>query len=329
MEHVKITGIDTEATRVGLGTWAIGGWMWGSTEASDAEKTIRSAIDRGVTLIDTAPIYGKGRSEEIVGKAVADSGKREQLVIATKVGLDWDDGIQRDSSPARIRKEIEDSLRRLKTDVIDVYQVHWPDASVPFQKTAEELEKLRAEGKIRAIGTSNYDPEQMDAFREGAALTTLQPPYNLFERGMEQQHLPYCKKHGITIISYGALCRGLLSGKMNSDTTFPKGDLRRNDPKFQQPRFEQYLNTVQRIDALARERYNVSVLEFAVRWILDKGIDIALWGARRPDQLDPLENIWGWNIDADTMSDIDRILAEGIAEPVGPEFMAPPENTPL
>jgi len=328
MEHVRIAGIETEATRVGLGTWAIGGWMWGSTEASDAEKTIRSAIDRGVTLIDTAPIYGQGRSEEIVGKAVTDSGRRDDLVLATKVGLDWSDGIRRDSSPSRIRKEIDDSLRRLQTDVIDLYQVHWPDASVPFERTAEELEKLRAEGKIRAIGVSNYDPEQMDAFRDGAALSTLQPPYNLFERGMEQRHLPYCKENGISILSYGALCRGLLSGKMTSETTFPKGDLRRNDPKFREQRFEQYLNAVQRIDALARKRYDVSVLEFAVRWILDQGVEIALWGARRPDQLDPLGNIWGWNIDADTMSDVDRILAESIEEPVGPEFMAPPENEP-
>ena len=182
MEHIKIAGLPFDASRIGLGTWAIGGWLWGGTEESDAISTIHAALDNGINLIDTAPVYGFGRSEELVGKALQ-GGRRAGAIIATKVGLDWGSGkILRNSTPARLRQELEDSLRRLKTDVIDIYQVHWPDASVPFEETARTLEALRREAKNRTIGVSNFSPEQMDRFRKGASLAAIQPPYNLFER---------------------------------------------------------------------------------------------------------------------------------------------------
>ncbi|MDT8325600.1 MAG: aldo/keto reductase, partial [Bacteroidota bacterium] len=295
-------------------------------EQREAEATVRSAIDRGITLIDTAPIYGQGQSEEIVGKAVAESGRRDDLVLATKVGLDWEDGIRRDSSPERIRREVEDSLRRLRTDVIDIYQVHWPDAAVPFEETAATLQQLREEGKIRSIGVSNYAPEEMERFRDAATLDVLQPPYNIFERGIEEQHLPYCREHGIAVLAYGALCRGLLAGTLREDSSFPKGDLRRNDPKFRSPRFAQYLAATAELDRWAREKHDVGVLEFAVRWLLDSGADVALWGARKPSQLDRVSNVSGWKLAEVDMQEVDRILAAHIEDPVGPEFMAPPEN---
>ena len=194
MEHIKITGLPFDASRIGLGTWAIGGWLWGGTEESDAINTIHAALDNGINLIDTAPVYGFGRSEELVGKALQ-GGRRAGAIIATKVGLDWGSGkILRNSTPARLRQELEDLLRRLKTDVIDIYQVHWPDASVPFEETARTLEALRREGKIRAIGVSNFSPEQMDRFRKGAPLAAIQPPYNLFEREIEKDVLPYAER---------------------------------------------------------------------------------------------------------------------------------------
>ncbi|MEJ2655306.1 MAG: aldo/keto reductase, partial [Acidihalobacter sp.] len=185
MEYVRLQHADLTVPRIGLGTWAIGGWMWGGTDEQQAIDTIVSALERGISLIDTAPVYGFGRSEEIVGKALAAFGRRDEVVLATKLGLAWDDQgkVRRDSSPARIRQEIEDSLRRLGTDHIDLYQVHWPDGAVPFEETARALEDLQREGKIRALGVSNYSPEQMDAFRDAAPLATDQPPYNLFERG--------------------------------------------------------------------------------------------------------------------------------------------------
>ena len=324
MDHIKIAGLPFDASRIGLGTWAIGGWLWGGTEESDAISTIHAALDNGINLIDTAPVYGFGRSEELVGKALQ-GGRREGAIIATKVGLDWSSGkILRNSTPARLRQELEDSLRRLKTDVIDIYQVHWPDASVPFEETARTLDGFRREGKIRAIGVSNFSPEQMDRFRRGAPLAAIQPPYNLFEREIEKDVLPYPERNDLVVLAYGALCRGLLSGKITAETQFKGDDLRKTDPKFRQPRLGQYLAAVERLDRLARERYAKTMLALAVRWVLDRGDKVvALWGARRPHQLAPVEDVMGWTLDDAAMQEIDRILAETIKDEVGPEFMAP------
>lgn len=323
IETLSIDGIATPVSRIGLGTWAIGGWMWGGADDDRSVTTIRSALERGINLIDTAPVYGFGHSEEVVGKAL--EGVRDQAVIATKVALDWSEGgPRRNSTPARIRQEIEDSLRRLRTDRIDLYQVHWPDPLVPIEETAAELEKLRQEGKILAIGVSNYSTEQMDAFRKAAPLASVQPPYNLFERAIEADVLPYARKNDLVVLGYGALCRGLLSGRMNSSTTFDGDDLRKSDPKFQAPRFEQYLSAVEALKALAQERHGKSVLALAIRWVLDQGPTIALWGARRPDQLDGIEDAFGWSLSPEDLKDIDALLAEHITDPVGPEFMAPP-----
>lgn len=331
MEKIKISNTSLEASRIGLGTWAIGGWMWGGTDEEQSIKTIHSALDTGINLIDTAPVYGFGRSEEIVGKAVEQYGRREDLLLATKVGMDWnEDAIFRNASKERIHKEVEDSLRRLKTDYIDIYQVHWPDPMTPIYETAEALSYLYKQGKIRAIGVSNFSPEQMDIFREAAPLHTLQPPYNLFERDIETKTLPYVQDHEVTTISYGSLSRGLLSGKMSTNREFEGDDLRNNDPKFQQPRFKQYLNAVQELEQLAENRFGKSVLQLAIRWVLDQpGSGIALMGGRRPDQLNPVEEIDSFEIDEKTMHDIDEILLKHINDPVGPEFMAPPDRQDL
>jgi aryl-alcohol dehydrogenase-like predicted oxidoreductase len=330
MEQIAIGASGLNTSRIGLGTWAIGGWMWNGTDEAQSIVTIRAAVERGVTLIDTAPVYGFGRSEEIVGKALAEGRLRDKVQIATKVGLAWKDGaVFRDSRPARIRKEIEDSLRRLRTDVIDLYQVHWPDLETPIAETAATLEELRRRGKIRAIGVSNYSPAQMDAFRAVAKLDAVQPPYNLFEREIEADVLPYAKGVGLTVLSYGALCRGLLGGRMSASTTFEDDDLRKVDPKFQGARFRQYLAAVDELKKLARERFDKSVLALALRWVLDQGPTIALWGARHPDQLDPIGDIDGWHIDEASRRDIDAILKRCIKDPVSPEFMAPPLKRPV
>lgn len=329
MEQIEIGSSGLKTSRIGLGTWAIGGWMWGGTDEAQSIATIRAAVERGITLIDTAPVYGFGRSEEIVGKALSEGKLRDKVRIATKLGLAWKDGkVYRDSRPAHIRKEIEDSLRRLKTDVIDLYQVHWPDLETPIAETARALEDLRREGKIRVIGVSNYSTEQMEAFRAVAGLDAVQPPYNLFEREIEADVLPYAKGAGLTVLSYGALCRGLLSGKITAATRFEGDDLRKSDPKFQAPRRAQYLAAVGELDALARQRFGKTVLALALRWVLDQGPTIALWGARRPDQLDPVGDVEGWHVDDETRSDIDAILKRTIIDPVSPAFMAPPDKRP-
>ncbi|HVX92079.1 MAG TPA: aldo/keto reductase [Xanthobacteraceae bacterium] len=325
LEMTTIAGTALRVSRVALGTWAIGGWMWGGTDEDEAIRTIQTAVDAGVNLIDTAPVYGFGRAEEIVGKALS-GGRRQRVVIATKVGLDWRGGKPfRNARRLRIFKEVEDSLRRLRTDTIDLYQVHWPDPNTPIEETASALLELRRRGKIRAIGVSNFTPAQMEAFRAVAPLHAAQPPYNLFERAIDQDVLPYCREHRIVTLAYGALCRGLLSGRMTPATTFTGDDLRKSDPKFQAPRFQQYLAAVAELDRFARENYGKRVIHLAVRWILDRAdTTVALWGARRPDQLAPIADVMGWRLDAPAMAAIDRILRKTVKDPVGPEFMAPP-----
>src|SRR5580692_7291841 len=324
-EYSAIAGTPLRVSPVAIGTWAIGGWMWGGTDEAESAATIRAALDHGINVIDTAPAYGFGRSEEIVGKAVAEGRLRNQVVIATKVGLEWKDGkVFRNASRGRIMREVEDSLRRLRTDYIDIYQVHWPDPLVSIEETAAAMQTLFKQGKIRAIGVSNFSVEQMQQFRNVAPLHVLQSPYNLFERGIEADLLPYCRKNNIATFGYGALCRGLLSGRMRSDTAFDGDDLRRSDPKFRKPRFAQYLAAVQRLDQLAQGRYGEHVIQLAVRWMLDQGVTTALWGARHPDQLQPVDQVTGWRLDASAKAEIDRILRETVTDPVGPEFMAPP-----
>jgi aryl-alcohol dehydrogenase-like predicted oxidoreductase len=328
MEKLTIGNISVKASRVALGTWAMGGWMWGGSDEAESIRTIHEALNRGITLIDTAPVYGFGHSEEIVGQALAVGGRRNQVLIATKVGLDWQDGRPfRNGSKARIMKEVEDSLRRLKTDVIDLYQVHWPDPNTPIEETAGAMCDLLTAGKIRAIGVSNFTPAQMDAFRAVAPLHTAQPPYNLFERAIDHDVLPYCHDRKIVALAYGALCRGLLSGRMTAATQFTGDDLRKNDPKFQPPRFNDYLNAVDKLDRFARENYGKRAIHLAVRWVLDRAsTNIALWGARRPDQLAPVDEVMGWRLDESAMGAIDAILRGTISDPVGPEFMAPPDQ---
>ncbi|KMQ75974.1 aldo/keto reductase [Marinobacter subterrani] len=327
MDKRTFGNTDIQVTPVGLGTWAIGGWMWGGTDEARSIDTIHRAIDKGIGLIDTAPVYGFGRSEEIVGKALA-NGRRDKVALATKVALNWSDDhdkVWRDSTASRIEREIEDSLKRLQTDRIDIYQVHWPDPKTPMEETARALEKLYQAGKIRAIGVSNFTPSQMDELQKSVPLHSLQPPYNLFERDIEQEILPYCRENGIATITYGGLCRGLLTGKMREDTQFTGDDLRKNDPKFQGDRYRQYLNAVAELDAFAKERYQKNVLALALRWLVDQpGVTTALWGARRPEQLDPVDDIEGWSLDKEAMAAIDDILDRYIDDPVGPEFMAPP-----
>jgi aryl-alcohol dehydrogenase-like predicted oxidoreductase len=330
METIDIAGLPFPASRIGLGTWAIGGWMWGGSNDSRAIRTIQEAVDQGITLIDTAPVYGFGHSEELVGRALEARGLRDRAIIATKCGLEWRDGkVYRNSSPDRVREEAESSLRRLRTDRIDLYQVHWPDPTVRIEETAAMLEQLRREGKIHAIGVSNYSAEQMRVFREIAPIHTVQPPYNLFERAAEGEILPYASDHGITVLAYGALCRGLLAGDITAKTKFEGDDLRRTDPKFRQPRLNQYLSAVTALDRFAREQYGKTVITLAVRWILDRCNTVALWGARRPEQLAPVSDVMGWAIDNEGMQEIERILADAIKDPIGPEFMAPPQASDM
>jgi aryl-alcohol dehydrogenase-like predicted oxidoreductase len=330
MEHTSIPDITTPASRVGLGTWAMGGVQWGGTDDNESVKTIHAALDLGITLIDTAPAYGFGHSEKVVGRAIAERGGRDRIVVATKVGLEREgNALYRNSTKRQISLEIEESLKNLRTDYIDLYQVHWPDFSTPYEETAQALVDLKKAGKIRAIGVSNYSIEAMDRFRSIAPLATAQPPLNLFERQAMDKIIPWCRTNKVSTLTYGALCRGLLTGTINKDTRFEGDDLRKTDPKFLPPRFAQYTEAVDKLRQFARQNYGKEVLPLAVRWLLDQpGVSVALWGARHPGELDPLREVMGWKLDKAALASMDKIVAEAVRDPVGPEFMAPPEKRP-
>jgi aryl-alcohol dehydrogenase-like predicted oxidoreductase len=323
MEYFQLNG--SQVSRIGLGTWAIGGSEWGDVTDKDAVATCLAIFDRGVNLIDTAPIYGRGRAEELVGKAMRQRGRREDFYIATKAGLEWlPEGVYANSEPDRLRRELDDSLRRLGTDFVDLYQIHWPDTALPVETAAAELLKFYEAGKIRAVGVSNFSAEQMDAFRAVAPLHANQPPYNLFERAIDAEVLPYCERNSIAVLTYSSLCRSLLGGRLSSATEFPDGDIRAVDPKFQPPRFAQYLAAVAKLDAFAQERYGKRVLHLALRWVLDRpGVSAALWGAKRPDQLEAIDDVLGWKLDAPALAAIDAIVAETVLDPIGPEYLTP------
>jgi len=327
-EYAQIA--DLRSSRIGLGTWAMGGSQWGGADDDESVRTIHAALDLGITLIDTAPAYGFGHSESVIGRAIAERGHRDEVVLATKAGLEQrGESLFRNSSRRQIFEEIELSLRRLRTDYIDLYQVHWPDPVTPYEETAKALLDLQQAGKIRAIGVSNYSIEAMEQFRRVAPLASAQPPLNLFERQVQRDILPWCRENGVAALTYGALCRGLLSGAIQQNTKFKGDDLRKTDPKFQPPRFEHYLKAVNLFEQYARDRFGKSVLVLAVRWVLDQaGVSVALWGASHPGELDPLPDIFGWHLDDDARAHIDKILAANVKDPVGPEFMAPPEHAP-
>jgi aryl-alcohol dehydrogenase-like predicted oxidoreductase len=327
MEFVTLADAGLRLSRVGLGTWAMGGGWWGPSDRQESYTTIRKAIDLGITTFDTAPIYGLGVSEEVLGQAIKDSGCRDRVVLATKAGLEWTNNkVVRNSSLPRLAQELEDSLRRLQTDVIDLYQIHWPDPLEPIEETAAFLGQLLQQGKIRAIGVSNFSPEQLDRFRQVAPLHTAQPPYNLFERQIEAEVLPYCREHGIHTLVYSPLCRGLLSGRMTPQTTFPSGDMRAGiDPKFVEPRYSQYLKAAEALSRFAQDRYGKTLAQLAVRWLLDQpGVSVALWGARKPHHLEAISGLWGWSLDAEAMQTIEDILQRYVPESIPPSFMSPP-----
>ncbi len=326
MEFIQMPSLKQKVSRVALGTWSIGGWLWGGSDEAESMATIHEALGRGINLIDTAPAYGEGYSEELVGKVLKQYGKRDQIVISTKFGLALEkNSAYRDSRKEKILKELDASLKRLQVDYIDIYLVHWPDTLTPFAETAEVLHGLLKQGKIRAIGVSNFSVEQMEAFQKGGPLHVLQPPYNLFERAIEHKQLAYCLKKGIATMAYSSLCRGLLSGKMSKSREFHGDDIRKNsDPKFSEPLFSQYLLCVEKLKRWAKEKHQRSVLALAVRWVLDKGMNTALWGARKRVQLSDLDSVWGWKLGPQDFQEIDRILKDTILDPVGPEFMEPP-----
>lgn len=326
MERVRFGNTDMEVSVVVLGTWVTGGWAWGGAEDTESTRAILRALGQGINFIDTAPVYGFGKSEEVVGAALKQWGSREEVVIATKCGLEWDEKerIRRNARPERIEYEVDQSLKRLGVDRIDLYQIHWPDPKTPCQDSVEALIRLQEKGKIRTFGLSNFSREQMEDCLQIGPITSLQPPYNLFERAADKEILPFCLEKGIVTLVYGGLCRGLLSGKFTGKEQFPRGDLRRGDPKFKPDRFPQYIKAVEALKKIAAS-YGKTMAQFALRWALQQpGVTTVLAGARTDRQVDDNVGASGWRISDEDLKRVDDILAKHIKTPVGPEFMAPP-----
>jgi len=309
MQYRSLGDSGLRISEVMLGTWAMGGNQWGPADDSESLAAIKRAIELGITSIDTAPAYGYGHAEELVGQAIKGY-PRGSLVIATKTGLAWDETrpFFIDNSREHVLREIENSLRRLQTDYVDLLQIHWPDRSTPVEETLEALIELQQSGKIRHIGVCNFAVPLLERAILTTKIASLQPEYSLFERRIEAEILPFRQKHNIGIIAYGPLAKGLLTGKFRGHETFPDDDVRRWDPHFQGRHFRQNVAKVERLRSIA-EKYGKTPGELAIRWILEHpGISAAIVGARHPSQVEENAGASGWHISPEDMAQIERIF---------------------
>ncbi len=317
---------DLDVSPIAFGTWQLGG-EWGAFDQEEGMVAIRRSRELGVNLFDTAQGYGFGASEQLLGLALRDDldHHRDEVVIATKGGLRMtEDGLVRDSSRTWLRSGVEDSLRALGLDHIDLYQVHWPDPAVPFSETAATLQELVDEGKIRHVGVSNFDVAQIGQFARTRQVETVQPPCHLFRREIEAALLPYTQSNDIGVLVYGPLSHGLLTGSMSADTSFAEDDWRSASPVFRRAAFARTLQVVDELKRFAAESHGCTVAQLAIAWTLaNPAVDVAIVGVRHPahiqDSLAAAELSLG---DAD-LERIDRIMA-GSAPVGGPSPEAMP-----
>ena len=312
MEQRQLGKSELNITVLGLGTWAFGGDIWwGHQEDKNSIDTLYEAIDLGINFIDTAPIYGKGRSEKVIGRALKEKGLRENVILATKAGLSWKGPlILHNLKKKRILEELDASLKRLQVDTIDLYQVHWPDPHTPIRETAETIRGLYEKGKIRAIGVSNYSIDQIKEFMEYCPLHSLQPPYNMFRREIEKDILPFCIEHNIGIIAYAPLHSGLLTGKFFFGEKIPKDRIRNINPDLKEKNFEINKKVIIKLKDIA-SKYNKTLSQLALNWVSSRsGITSAIVGSRKTSQIE--ENIGGaeWKLTKEDKELIEIILKE-------------------
>ena len=282
MEKRALGRSDVTVSVLGLGTWPMGGEWWGGTDDAESIRTIHRALDLGVNLFDTAEAYASGHAEEVLGRALA--GRRERAVIADKVAPNH-------FAPDQIEAAFEDSCRRLQTDYVDVYFLHWPNIDLPIGAAMETLERLRAAGRIRAIGVSNFTSDEMRAAGEFGQIDVLQPPYNMFWRFIEGDQLPYCQERGIGVMAYSGLAQGLLTGNLSRQSTFAPGDKRPTTVLFQPGVYERCLDAVEQLRPIAA-RAGLTVAQLAVAWLVGRpGVSTALVGARTVREIE--ENVVG------------------------------------
>lgn len=326
MELRQLGSSSLEISPIVFGAWAIGGWMWGGTDENDAIAAIHAAIDNGVNMIDTAAIYGMGLSEELVAKAVAD--RRDRVLIATKCGMRWDDPQGRGTDPwpnnkpdgteVTVRKnsksdsiayECEQSLKRLGTDVIDLYQIHWPDMSTTVEESIRAMEKLLKDGKIRAVGVSNYNVEWLARAQAVTPIASVQPPYSVLRRDIEQDIVPLCQKENIGIIVYSPMERGLLTGKVTPDRVFGEGDHRSQLPLFTPENRRRVLDSLESLRPLC-ERHKATFAQLIINWTFRQpGITAAIVGARNAEQVEQNTGAMRFTLSDSDLSQIAKAFA--------------------
>ena len=313
MRTRKLGNNGPELTVVGFGAWAIGGpWEfgWGPVDDSASVNAIRRAIDLGINWIDTAAVYGLGHSEEMVARAL--KGPRDKVFIATKCGMVWDGGkkVRVHLGPDSIRTEIENSLRRLNTDYIDLYQFHWPDPLTPVEESWAVMLKMKEEGKVRFVGVSNFDVPLLKRCMALGPVQSLQPPYNLLKREVEREILPYCLDNGIGVVAYSPMMSGLLSGKFDIDRVAPD-DWRRKDKMFQEPQLSKEMVFIEKLRPIAA-KYGKTVGQLSIAWVnMNPAVTSSIVGVRNILQVE--DNLGAdFEIDNGDLQKIDRVLKETI-----------------
>jgi aryl-alcohol dehydrogenase-like predicted oxidoreductase len=314
MNQVRLGRSNLRVSRIAFGAWELGG-DWGATDESAAIATIRHAADLGINFFDTAQGYGFGASERLIARALTGR-PRNQVVIASKGGLrpTPGGGVERDASPDWVRRGVDESLKALGTDYIDLYQIHWPDPKTPFADTAEALADLVIAGKIRHVGVSNFDAEQMEDFSRTLPVETLQPPYHLFRRDIEASVLPYTRAHDIGVLVYGPLAHGLLSGAMTAETKFPPGDWRAKSDVFKGELYRRNLRIVDALARFAELELGTTVGRLAVAWTLaNPAVHVAIVGTRNPRHIDDAIAAAELKLDEQALRRIDEIVSAEVA----------------
>jgi aryl-alcohol dehydrogenase-like predicted oxidoreductase len=313
MEKVQLGSSELEVSPIAFGTWQLGG-DWGATDERAAIAAMRRAADLGINFFDTAQAYGFGASESLLAKALQGR-PRDQFVIATKGGLrpQAGGGIVSDASPDWIRRGVDSSLKALGTDYIDLYQVHWPDPKVPYAETARALADLKAAGKIRHVGVSNFDEKQMNEFSKTLPVETLQPVYHLFRRDIERSVLPYTTANGIGVLVYGPLGHGLLSGALTPGSRFAPDDWRAKSDVFRGEPYLRNLRIVEALERFAQLELGTSVSRLAVAWVLaNPAVQVAIVGTRNPKHIEDAIAAAGIKLDASALHRIDDIVSDEV-----------------
>lgn len=315
VELIEIGTTGIGVTPVAMGCWPISGVSTVGVTDGDAMATLEAAVDAGINFFDTAYCYGyEGESERLMGRALG--GRRDEVVIATKGGVHWENRVQhRDASPQTLKRQCEQSLGRLGTDRIDLYYIHAPDPAVPVADSAGGLKELLEEGKIRSVGVSNFSAEQMAEFSDVCPISASQPHFNMLQREIEASHLPWCRDHGVTVMVYWVLLKGLLAGHLARDQVFEPSDGRAKYPMFQGEEFQRNLDFVDGLRPIA-SLAGLTVSQLVIAWTLARpGIGVALCGGRRPDQIRESAGAMGNEVSGDLLQRVDEaIAARGTAE---------------